>query len=358
MINKVFIGAVSGETQYVASIKSLYAIDRQPGDALYIEFRTRGDVAREGMLSEFLKNKEYDALLMLDSDQAHPQSILTQLRDSMNERDLDMVCAHYYSRSTNLIQSLCYELTGDESYPFLPLLKIPREGIHEIALTGMGCVLIQRRVLEAVQSTMPEGMSAFAIGTLPEEANDYQNWGTDFRFFIMARRMGFRLWLNANVESLHAVTLWLGHKSADKLIDYTRWADGCHDLLMERIKLHGMNLEAFKQRKRILEARLEGLFQQAEPLKNKPEHLTELQELSVSIYKLTGKIEENEAYIEWLEKYPQITRPSDLPTTQNTEPQNYDDGLTKIEIEKERSDMYRRNAIELAEQLPDRTDNG
>ena len=366
---KVFISAVSGDMQYVASIKSLFELEREAGDELFIEFRTRGDVARESMLEAFLKRKEFDVLLMLDADQSHPKSLLKQLRATMEAQDLDMVCAHYYRRETALIQSLCYELTGDGTYPFIPLLDMPRAGVHEIALTGMGCVLIQRRVLEAVQATLPEGMSAFAIGTLPNEANDHQNWGTDFRFFIMARRLGYRLWLDANVESLHAVTLWLGHKSADKLMNYTKWADGTHELWEERIKLHGMNIEALKQRDRILEAREKGLNQTAEQVnmarqnaKNEEDMKAALDaatEVSLAMYEVWGRRKEIAAWIEVIAKYPQVVTPDQLPTTETWEKQDHSaEGTTPEEIAKIRGDMYRHNAADIVSELPELKGNG
>jgi hypothetical protein len=325
---------------------------------MFIEHRTRGDVARESLLENFRKKPEFDAYLALDADQRHPPHMLEQLREDMEQGDLDMVCAHYYRRETKLIQSLCYEL-GDGTYPFLPFLNPPREGLHEIAWTGLGCVLIHRRVIEAVWATLPEGQSPFAIGTLPSEANDHANWGSDVRFFLMARRLGFKLWLDASIESLHAVTLWLGHKSADKLVDYQEWADAAHDLWQERGRLHGMNIEALRQRARILEARRMGLFQQAEPLKDKADKIPELQQVTVAIYEMDGRLKELSAWLEVMEKYPAITKPADLPTTESMPPQdNSAEGANEDEVRANRAEMYREQAQEIADELPELKGNG
>ena len=77
---KVFIAAVSSEMQHVGSLTSCYELKKEEGDALYIEHRTRGDVAREAMLDSFLEKKEFDALLMLDADQRHPKDMRERLR--------------------------------------------------------------------------------------------------------------------------------------------------------------------------------------------------------------------------------------------------------------------------------------
>lgn len=332
---------------------------RRQGDELFIEYRTRGDVARESLLEDFRKKKEYDAYLALDADQRHPVDMLEKLRTDMATHNLDMVCAHYYRRETGLIQSLCYGLTDDESYPFMPLLDIPREGLHEIAWTGLGCVLIHRRVIEAVWATLPEGQSPFAIGTLPNEGQDYQNWGSDVRFFIMARRLGFKLWLDARVESLHAVTLWLGHKSAAKLVDYEKWADAAHPLWEERIRLHGMNSDAIKQRQTINEARRRELIAKGQEIKTMPGMEQQALEVAYAIAEMTGRIKEADAWLESMAKYPPITTPAELPTTANMPAQDHSaEGATLAEVKQIREQMYHDNAAEIVAELPDLKGNG
>lgn len=353
----VYLGAVSEDKQYVGSLTSLYEMKRREGDELYIEHRTRGDVARESLLSDFRKKTQFDAYLALDADQRHPKHMLEQLREDMEKYDLDMVCAHYYRRDTGLIQSLCYAV-GDGTYPFLPLLPVPREGLHEIAITGLGCVLIHRRVIEAVWATLPEGANPFAIGTMPDGKDD-ANWGSDFRFFILARRLGFKLWLDAGLESLHAVTLWLGHKSADKLVDYKKWAEGSYELWEERVKLHGMNSEALRQRQRILEAHKAGLLQQSRQYIGKPDMQQQLDEISVAIYQMDGRLMEVQAWLDVAEKYPAITKPQDLPTTATMPPQDHTaEGTTPEEIQASRKEMYRENAKDIVDQLPPLVGNG
>jgi hypothetical protein len=352
---KVYLAAVSSETQYVGSLTTLYDLKRRKGDELFIEHRTRGDVARESLLEDFRKKTDFDAILCLDADQRHPADMLETLRDDMDTHNLDMVCAHYYRRETKLIQSLCYEV-GDGTYPFMPLLHPPKEGLHEIAWTGLGCVLIHRRVIEAVWQTLPEGQSPFAIGTMPHEANDHANWGSDVRFFIMARRLGFKLWLDAAVESLHGVTMWLGHKGAEKLIDYQEWADAAHPLWEERIRLRGMNIEALKQRKTILQARKQGLWEQAQSVMGKPELQAQLDELSIALYEMDGRIKEVGAWMEVMAKYPAITKPEDLPTTA-TWAKQYED-TPAAEMKEIRDEMYRENAQEIVAELPELKGNG
>lgn len=365
---RVLIGIATHEYQQVRAIRSCYTMRTESQDQITNQKGFyRGDIAREQFVDTILANDDYgpeDALLLLDGDQVHPDNLLDILRKDMEAHNLDMVCAHYYRRSTNPVQSLCYEI-GDGRWPYLPYLHPPTEGLHEIAVTGFGCVLIKKKVFQAIKDTLPYGASPVAIGPLPEVTKDHDNFGADFRFFHIARKLGFKLWLDASIESLHAITMLLGRKSAEKLVDYNKWADSAHDLLQSRLEMYGVDLEAFKQRKKILEARLEGFQEKALEAKKRKEeaeteeesdkYLEEHTRFSLSVYEMIGRVKEMVAWIEWAEKYPKIERPDQLPTTENTPKQESVQSLVPDEAaaKRERQETYRDQAIELAQMLPD-----
>ena len=197
---KVFVGVASHETQHVYSINSCYAMNREPEDVYKIRLMPRGDMVRYEYANMILADTSYgpdDALLLLDGDQKHPLDMLEKLR----LHDLDMVCAHYYRRDEGRIQSMCFEL-GDGTWPYKPFDNPPKEGLHEIGTTGFGCVLIKKKVLQALNAVTPEGTNMME---------------TDFTFFHKARQLGFRLWLDASLNSDHAVIVWLNHELAERL---------------------------------------------------------------------------------------------------------------------------------------------
>lgn len=350
---KVLVAIASAEQQHVGSIQSCYMLHRRDGDRIIASWLYRGDVARESLVNEFLTDDYFgdeDAILMLDADQRHPEDMLEILR----AHDLPMVCAHYYRRETSPVQSLCFEL-GDGTWPFLPYQHPPSEGLHEIAATGFGCVLIKKKVLKAVQAGLPYGMSPVAIAPMPELSGDHANFGPDFRFFHLARKAGYKLYLDASVESLHAVTLWLGHKSAELLADPIQWADAAQQVLLLRLERDKVsNLEAYKQRKRILEARLEGVKEQA-LIAGRDGREKEWRSLSVSVLHLEGKIMEINAWIEWAEKYPAIERPDQLPTTESMAKQETipDEVADEATAKAQRQQVYKDNAADLVDMLPD-----
>jgi hypothetical protein len=120
-----------------------------------------------------------------------------------------------------------------------------------------------------------------------------------------------------------------------------------------------MNIEAINQRVRILEARRLGLFQQAEPLKGKEDKIPELQQVTVAIYEMDGRLKECMAWLDVLQKYPRITKPEDLPTTETMPAQDHSaEGTTPDEIAQVRGEMYRENAAEIVDALPELKGNG
>lgn len=194
---KVLVGVASHETQHVYSIQSCYAMRRKPQDRFEIRLMPRGDMVRQEYANIILADNSYgddDALLLLDGDQKHPADMLERLRS----HDLDMVCAHYYRRDEGRIQSMCFELDDWN----IPLNVVPKEGLHEIGTTGFGCVLIKKKVLRDMREITPP------------RANMME---TDFTFFNRARGLGYRLWLDASLNSDHAVIVWLDHKTAERL---------------------------------------------------------------------------------------------------------------------------------------------
>lgn len=210
---QVYVAGISGETQYVKSLRTYYEIPIRPGDYKQERAIGRGDVARRQAGSDFLEG-DFDAILLLDLDMLHPPDILERLR----AHDLDMVTGHYYARNARYIHSICWE-TGNGSWPWRPMVNVPRTGLHEIAVAGMGCVLIKRTVVEAVKRRLPPGGHPFGIGPLPEATGDHKSLGSDFRFFTLARMLGYKLYLDASIESRHATVFWLNHQLADKLYD-------------------------------------------------------------------------------------------------------------------------------------------
>jgi hypothetical protein len=255
MITKIMVAGVSATRQYFRSTSSFMRLLLLKGDSQYVQHGTRGDVAREMAATEFLKS-DYNALLLMDLDQEFDPHTINRLR----EHNKDMVSAHYMKRTTGLLQSI-WQYTLDGEWPYLPYLypDIPKTGMHRIASTGMGCVLIMREVIEAVKEYLNEtqpGANPFEIGKIPELTPVHTNFGSDYRFFWYAQKLGFELWGDADIETPHASSIWLHRRVLE---DMTPTPEKIADYLMTHqykntIKSRGkMTLNSFEARRIILD---------------------------------------------------------------------------------------------------------
>lgn len=294
---KVFVACVSSERQFVRGVASaLNNMVLRPGDKRDSRYNTRGEIARTLLLNQFWDDPEFqdadDAILMLDLDMDHSPDMLEQLR----EHNLDMVTAHYFRRNKPPV-SIC-NLVGDGKWPFPPMLDIPDDGLHEIAITGMGCVLIKRKVIASVWERMKDGENPFQTGPMPAYCGDYRNWGTDYSFFTRARECGYKLWLDASLESKHADTYWLDRELYEQLRAKQGMSDQLRAFWLARLELHGMEKGTIQARINFLTNERDKMNKDVEELKQKQIQLNSMiEQKERMLYGINTAIGENKAWL-------------------------------------------------------------
>jgi hypothetical protein len=266
---KIYIAGISGEQQYGKSLRTFWEIKLQRGDLKQDRFSGRGDVARMLAGEDFYERKEFDAIALYDLDMLHTPDNLEQLR----AHDLDMVTGHYYARNARNIHSI-WSAVGDGKYPFPPMTDVPRTGLHQIGMTGAGCVLIKRTVYEAVLNYLPKGDHPFAIGPAPQLTGDHRPLGTDWRFFTIAQHLGFKLWGDADVQARHGVVFWLNHEMADKLRDPNKERERLEEMDKILREERGMDTVTLELRIKKLETRKNDYQVQADQMARNHEFLT------------------------------------------------------------------------------------
>ena len=198
---RVFVAGVSSEQQYVRSLDSIFrGLIVEDGDQLGYLMGSPGWMARITLCDQFLEQKQFDAIFQVDMDMLHPDDALTRLRS----HDKDIVTGHYFRRKTDPMMSVIEVKNGNR---WLPMQEIPTEGLHEVACTGMGCLLIKRKVIEDVLH-IPGIIHPFMAGTIPL-LHPTKIYGQDVRFLYYAQMLGYKLWLDAEVEAAHGCTFWM-----------------------------------------------------------------------------------------------------------------------------------------------------
>ena len=297
---RILVAAVSAEQQYVKSLISFHTMRLKKGDLRVAEFGKPGIHARKIVGTRFEDETEYDALLMLDLDMLFPDDMLEKLRS----HDLDMVTAHYFRRRTDPMMSIVQVDRG--GWPYIPILDIPTEGLHEVASTGFGAVLIKREVYMAVKDSLPLGMHPFDNGPLEWLTGDYAHFGADVRFFCAARQLGYKLWLDASLECAHGHVVWLTNKLYKKLGDRDNHHKNWDTLFNISKELNGMD-------KKTAQIRIEQLEMARKEVDDEhTEFQSKADELETKLAVIDGQIAERE--VDLTERdYPPGAKPVDLP---------------------------------------------
>src|SRR3990170_4355481 len=144
-------------------------------------------------------------IAVTSSSQQYVSGLMTCFEMERSDGDaLDIVCGHYYKRKTSPMESAILEL--DEGWPLLPMFDPPREGLHEIGSGGWGIAFMSRKVIDDVAANMPNGDPLFSAGQVPW-ASPGETLGPDVRFYLIARKLGYKVWLDASVHSAHATPI-------------------------------------------------------------------------------------------------------------------------------------------------------
>ncbi len=288
---KVFVAGASSEYQYTKGVLAFRALKLRPGDRAATHYGATGLVARKALCSEFLRHKEFDALMMLDLDMDYHPDILERLRF----HDEDIVAGHYYRRQLDPAMSLV-ETSPDGTWPYMPMLDPPREGLHEIACAGFGCVLIKRAAIEAVAKTLPPLAHPFDDGPLEWLTGSALSLGPDKRFFAMARKLGFKMYLDASVRCKHAVTAWFGDELYDKIRDRKSQGMIIASYWLENLGRHGVNEKSIKFRMQSLYLEREALLAEF----NKIREGKTLEELQPYVLKLNAYDNRMAECMDWI----------------------------------------------------------
>ena len=299
---RVMVAGVSSEQQHVKGLTSFQAIIQRRGDTRAIHDGSLGEVARNMLCDKFMQDETFtgeDALLMVDLDMQHPEDMLERLRS----HNLDMVTGHYYRRQLKSMMSII-SVTEDGTWPHLPLTDIPRKGLHEVVSTGMGCVLIKKKVIAAVAQGLPPLAHPFSRRPLPEHSGHYMNLGQDRAFFLMARDKGYKLWLDADVHCKHAITLWLDHEEYDMLSpqDASNQARIFFGIWLIQVEINGMNPKSVNLRIKTIQLQKDKLEKVFEEMPDTETTAVDRQRISFDLHRMVRKMQENKNWLDAMEQ--------------------------------------------------------
>ncbi len=144
---------------------------------------------RNKIVQTFLQNKDYDYLLMLDSDNVPPTNIL-----HLADFDKDIIFGLSFGWQQGMVIPSVFRRKPDGLYTVAPFTG--EEGLMEIDAAGSGQMMIARRVLEKMKCPFKNEYDRDGIKKL----------GLDLNFCQRTKELGFKVWIHLDYISSH----WVG----------------------------------------------------------------------------------------------------------------------------------------------------
>lgn len=164
-------------------------------------------MGRNELVKMFLKG-DSEWLWSVDTDMVFDKGHWLKLVTMAQETGADMVTGlAFMYKNGALIPSAFYTMPDGEEFEIGTSNQLPVHG-EELAACGMASVLINRRVLEALEAPRHEDYRWFdqIVGKSGRMS------GEDTQFFMRAREAGFTLRINTEAETWHMKDFGLGRE--------------------------------------------------------------------------------------------------------------------------------------------------
>ena len=194
-------------------VKSLLELHKPYSCAFIAVERQRVEKARNAIAMEALKHG-VDYLLFVDDDNPIPPDTL----EKMIEDDKDIVVATILGRNPGkdgkyplcAFYSTEIDVDGGKLKLYHNITKFRDKGdLHQVDAGGTGCMLIKRKVLEAMFAKYNKDMFEFGDIRFKEKIEvdgieyDRRTMSEDCEFSERAINLGFEIWLDERIRPTH-----------------------------------------------------------------------------------------------------------------------------------------------------------
>ena len=142
-------------------------------------------VSSRNKLKEYFLKNDYDYLLSLEQDVVSPKDVIERLM----KHGKDICSGLYFKEKDNELIPIMYVPYKNEFAKLLKFEEIPENELIEVITSGLGCVLIKRKVLENVEFRYEKNK---------------EPWD-DVWFCEDARQKGFKVYVDTSVRCKHFI---------------------------------------------------------------------------------------------------------------------------------------------------------
>lgn len=221
MKKKIYIAVLNQGNIRPELVSVLHNLSFQNKYELLISYPSDKPIShnRNTIVQSFLQRKEFDYLIMIDNDIVPPVNIL-----NLVDFQKDIITPTMFMYQQKAIIPLILERKSDGLYTTKSFEG--EEGLTECDAVGTGCIVLSRKVLEAVKHPFQNEYDADGI----------KLFGLDIAFCRRAKALGFKVYCHLDYLCSHWTSLDLKDIYA-ALSDLTEH----RDKLINRIKKYENN---------------------------------------------------------------------------------------------------------------------
>lgn len=187
--------------EFLDSVLRMLGDGRYSVSMVQVESGTNVQKARNDCVRWFLEQTESTHLVFVDTDMVWAPDVPAKLI----ERDEPIVSAYYLGRGHDGKAFPVGMKWADEPLKTMSYLTTEDlDGLTEVAGVGMGCCVIQRRVLESLaEHDGHPDQWPFAVGQTRSASGGFLSMSEDITFCVRAKAVGYASYIDATVPVGH-----------------------------------------------------------------------------------------------------------------------------------------------------------
>ena len=188
----IYVAVLNQGTLRTELTKVITNMIQQDGYRMNITYPHKKPIAnnRNHIVQKFLARKEFDYLMMIDSDIVPPPNIM-----KLVDFDKDIIVPLMFVMQNGKILPLYLREAKDGQLEFTKEY-LDKQGLVPVDATGTGCIIMSRKVLEAVKHPFENEYDSDGIKKL----------GLDLSFCKKARKLGFQPYVHLDYVADHHST--------------------------------------------------------------------------------------------------------------------------------------------------------
>jgi len=185
----IFLNILNQGEIHTELSKTIAIMTQQEGFRIGLNFPNGKPITnnRNTIVQKFLAQKEYEYLMMIDSDIVPPPNIL-----KLVDFHKDIITPLMFCLQKGEVRPLTLKMAKDGIYD-IPKEYLDKSGLIEVDATGTGCIIISRKVLETIKHPFENIYDKDGI----------KRWGNDLYFCRRAKEAGFKVWVHMDYEASH-----------------------------------------------------------------------------------------------------------------------------------------------------------